>query len=183
MLRATIAALAIGLLTLMSLGSARQGVRDAWDAVTHLGYYPYRDMRLTVALKPQKTVHRAPDEASVPVGGREWVTDREVLAATLVNPVAAAGLDSSVARGGRLYARTCVPCHGPDMAGDGPVAAQFMPPPDLLAQATRDRKDGFIYSYIRHGGVVMPSHGAIISGPEAWDIVNHIRHMQKVSPR
>jgi mono/diheme cytochrome c family protein len=183
MLRATIAALAIGLLTLMSVGSVRQGAQDAFNAVTHWGYYPYRDMRRTVAIKPQKTVNRGPDSASVPVQGREWVTDREVLAATLVNPTAPADLDSSVARGERLYARTCVPCHGPDMRGDGTVAAQFMPPPDLRAAVTRGRKDGYLYSYIRNGGVVMPSHGAIISGPQAWDLVNYLRHMQKVDPR
>lgn len=181
--KATIAALAVAVLTLMSVGSVRQGAQDAFNAVTHWGYYPYRDMRRTVALKPQKTVNRGPDTSSVPVHGREWVTDREVLTVTLVNPTVAAELDSSVARGERLYARTCVPCHGRDMRGDGPVAAQFMPPPDLRAQVTRDRRDGFIYSYIRNGGVVMPSHGAIVTGPETWDLVNYIRHMQKVDPR
>ena len=69
------------------------------------------------------------------------------------------------------------------MAGDGPVAAQFMTPPDLLAQQTRERKDGFIYTYIRHGGVVMPSYGFQVSAEEAWHLVNFIRHQQKVSPR
>ena len=67
--------------------------------------------------------------------------------------------------------------------GDGPVAAQFMPPPDLLGQQTRERKDGFIYAYIRHGGVVMPSYGFQLSAEEAWHIVNFIRHHQKATPR
>jgi mono/diheme cytochrome c family protein len=69
------------------------------------------------------------------------------------------------------------------MAGDGPVAALFMPPPDLLAEPTRLRKDGYIYSYIRHGGAVMPSYGAQVTAEEAWNLVNYIRHMQKTSPR
>lgn len=183
MLKLLLAALAVGVLTLMSLGGVRQGARDAWNAVTHLGYYRIRDMRRSVALMPQKVVTRGPDSTSVPVGGREWLTDREALAARLVNPTAAADLDSSIARGERRFMRICSPCHGPQMLGNGTVAPQFMPPPDLMAQATRERKDGFLYSYIRNGGVVMPSYGASVSAAEAWDIVNHIRHMQKVSPR
>jgi hypothetical protein len=58
-----------------------------------------------------------------------------------------------------------------------------MPPPDLLAQATRERKDGFLYSYIRFGGIVMPSYGAQVTALEAWNVVNYLRHMQKTSPR
>jgi mono/diheme cytochrome c family protein len=76
-----------------------------------------------------------------------------------------------------------MPCHGKVMAGDGPVAAMFMPPPDLLAQTTRDRKDGYIFSYIRHGGMVMPSYGAQVTAAEAWDLIHYLRSMQKTSPR
>ena len=48
------------------------------------------------------------------------------------NPVAAD--DSSIARGEQKFMKTCAPCHGKTLAGDGPVAAQFMLPPDLLAE-------------------------------------------------
>jgi mono/diheme cytochrome c family protein len=58
-----------------------------------------------------------------------------------------------------------------------------MPPPDLLAEATRQRADGYLYSYIRHGGVVMPSYGAQVTAKEAWDLVNFIRQQQKATPR
>jgi hypothetical protein len=58
-----------------------------------------------------------------------------------------------------------------------------MPPPDLLAQATRDRSDGFLYNYMRHGGVVMPSYGNALSAHDAWDVVHYLRYMQKASPR
>jgi mono/diheme cytochrome c family protein len=77
----------------------------------------------------------------------------------------------------------CVPCHGATLVGDGPVAALFMPPPDLLAEATRNRTDGFIFSYIRHGGVVMPRYGQSVSAKEAWDLVNYLRHEQRTNPR
>jgi mono/diheme cytochrome c family protein len=181
MLKGTIALVCAGFLALFATPSVQQGVRDVVKSLTHLSYYPVRDMRRSVALAPQKTIHRLPDEASVPTVGREPVMDRDVAAEKLRNPVAAT--PASVAAGDTLYRRFCVPCHGLTMAGDGPVAAQFMPPPDLLGQQTRDRKDGFLYSYIRHGGVVMPSYGFQVSAEEAWHLVNFMRQHQKATPR
>ncbi|HTO92088.1 MAG TPA: cytochrome c [Candidatus Sulfotelmatobacter sp.] len=175
------------ILVLFSLGSVRQGLNDAFLSVTHLQYYPYRDMRRTVAFVPQHGEMRPPDSTSVPIQGKDITHGLEGielatrLGETLVNPQAAD--DSSIARGQRKFMKTCIPCHGPTLAGNGPVAALFMPPPDLLAQPTRERKDGYIFSYMRHGGVVMPSYGAQVTPQEAWDVVNFIRHMQKTSPR
>ncbi len=181
MLKGLLALVVAAGLAMFSLPSARQGLRDVVSSLTHLGYYPIRDMRRSVAPAPQKGVYRPPDEASVPTSGKEIPLDRDVAAERLHNPIPAT--DTSVAAGDSLYKKLCVPCHGRAMAGDGPVAAQFMPPPDLLAQQTRERKDGFIYSYIRNGGVVMPSYGFQVSAEEAWHLVNFIRHRQNASPR
>ncbi len=173
----------VAVLTLFAAATFRQGWRDMVHSAIHWSYSPIRDMRETVVLNPQKVSLRAPDSLSVPVNGIDRDLGRDVLAATLVNPTAPADLDSSIRRGEIKFQKTCIPCHGPAMAGNGAVAPMFMPPPDLLAAATRARKDGYIYSYIRHGGVVMPSYGAQVTRQEAWDLVNYIRHMQKVSPR
>lgn len=181
MLKSVLALGVAAILALFAVPSFQQGVKDAVNSITHLTYYPIRDMRKTVALKPQKGVYRPPDDASVPTVGRELAIDRDIAAETLRNPIPTD--EASVARGDSLFARTCVPCHGRSLAGDGPVSAQFMPPPDLLAEQTRDRKDGYIYSYIRHGGVVMPSYGFQLSAEETWHIVNFIRHHQKATPR
>jgi hypothetical protein len=170
-------------MVLFSVGQVRQGARDTWRSLTRLEYPVKRDMRHSVVINPQKTVNRVPDERSVPVTGREYILDREVLAATLVNPTPAADRDSAIARGERKYRVTCSPCHGLGLLGDGTVAALFMPPPDLLAQPTRERADGYLYAYIRHGGIVMPSYGAAVTEREAWDLIEYIRHLQQVSPR
>jgi mono/diheme cytochrome c family protein len=193
MLKTILGTLVFGVLTLLTASTAQRGCQDATRSATHLTYYPVRDMRTTVAIAPQKVVLLAPDSGSVPFGGMELpptdaggrpLTGLDLtkhLAETLTNPVAAD--DSSIARGGRKYQRTCLPCHGTGMKGDGPVAARFMPPPDLLGASARGRADGFIYSYIRNGGAVMPSYGAQVTAREAWDVVNYLRHMQRTSPR
>jgi len=181
MLKGLLALVAAAVVAMFTMPSAQQGMKDVVSSLTHLSYYPIRDMRRSVALAPQKVVYRAPDQASVPTIGKEIPMDRDLAAERLHNPIPTS--DASVAAGDSLFKKLCVPCHGRSMAGNGPVAAQFMPPPDLLAQQTRERKDGFIYSYIRNGGVVMPSYGFQVSSEEAWHLVNFLRHQQKVSPR
>jgi mono/diheme cytochrome c family protein len=69
------------------------------------------------------------------------------------------------------------------MAGNGAVSALFMQAADLLGPTARGRADGYLYSYVRHGGMVMPAYGAQVTRQEAWDLINYVRHMQKVSPR
>lgn len=175
--------LAVGVLVVFTSGEAGRGCQDLRRSVTTLRYPVLRDMRRSVLLKPQKGPLLQADSVSVPVGGRERDPGRDVLAATLVNPTAPADLDASVTRGEAEFRTICVQCHGPDLRGDGPVAALFMPPPDLLGEATRGRRDGYLYSYIRHGGVVMPAHGAQVTREQAWDVINYLRHRQKVGPR
>ena len=192
--RALILGFLLLVLTLMMATTAQQGCQDLKRSWTRLDYYDVRDMRRTVVLNPQKIAMLSPDTLAVPTTGRDVDNDylrdpnhNAVDLATrlgdqLKDPTEGA-TDSSIARGERKFGKTCMPCHGKVMAGDGPVAAMFMPPPDLLAQTTRDRKDGYIFSYIRHGGMVMPSYGAQVTAAEAWDLIHYLRSMQKSSPR
>jgi mono/diheme cytochrome c family protein len=179
------ALLLVGVLIISTPQALQHGCRDTKQSFVSVpySYYGTRDMRHSVALMPQKGFLRLPDSSSVPVQGREPVFDRESPPGWLVNPVPPERRETSAQRGEIKFQRTCVPCHGKSMLGDGPVAAQFMPPPDLLGEMTRGRSDGFIYSYIRHGGMVMPSYGAQVTAAEAWDLINYIRHMQRTSPR
>jgi len=186
------AKLGLGLLVVLVSAWAgatmQHGCRDVQTSLTHLEYYPIRDMRRTVAITPQKTVMMLPDSMSVPVSGYERAPDpnallvnRDATAARFVNRVAAD--TSSVVRGEKHFARLCATCHGQGMAGDGPVAAKFMPPPDLLGATTRGRSDGYIYSYIRYGGPIMPKYGHVLSPEATWDVVNFLRQRQRTSPR
>ena len=179
---------AYGLMTMLGVVlAATGGLGDGCSDLKrsfHLEYPPYRDMRHTVVLNPQKISTRAPDSSSVPITGHEveWPADqRDAVIPKLVNPIPAS--DASIARGEQVFMRMCTPCHGKSMAGDGTVAAKFVPPPDLLGESTRGRPDGFIYSYIRWGGAIMPKYGQSVSATDAWNVINYLRHMQKTSPR
>jgi cytochrome c5 len=174
---------AIGLLALFVAGGARQGCQDLVHSALRWRYYPIRDMRTSVAIMPQKDVLLLPDSASVPVTGSDRDLGRDVLAKVLVNPTPPADLEASIRRGEVKFQKTCVPCHGTDMAGNGPVAPLMMTAADLMALPTRQRTDGFLYAYVRHGGIIMPAYGSQVTRQEAWDLVNYVRSMQKVHPR
>jgi mono/diheme cytochrome c family protein len=179
-------------LVVLALGPSnwKVGCEDTKRSLTHLDYYTIRDMRRSVALMPQKGAMLPPDSASVPIQGREWgegkvwsIEERDAFAARFTLPPPAGGEQAAIQRGEAKFMRTCSPCHGKSMAGDGAVAAQFMPPPDLMGAQVRARKDGYIYSYIRFGGAVMPSYGAAVTAAEAYDLIHYLRHMQQTTPR
>jgi len=185
----------IAFIALMALWSAsfQQGCEDAKKSVTHLKYYPIRDMRQTVVLDPQRDawsekgpvrLSQVPDSLSVPTIGRDpYLADIGNYEAIGLKLLAPPATEETVARGDSLFHTVCWSCHGKTLMGDGPVSAKFVPPPDLLAEMTRGRTDGYMYMYMRHGGAIMPAYGNLLSSHDAWSVIHYIRHMQKVSPR
>jgi mono/diheme cytochrome c family protein len=113
----------------------------------------------------------------VPRGGSLlYPKEQRDLAAKIANPVKLT--EASVATGRERYETFCVPCHGAEAKGGvtGPVAAKFIPPPDLTnGELQKARTDGYWHSYIMVGGAVMPAYGDALSTQEAWDIVNYLR--------
>jgi len=188
MVKLTVSVAVVAVIAIAGAATVQKGCRDVTTAFTHLEYSPIRDMRRTVAITPQKVSLRAPDSLAVPMSGREWMprqddlmANREAIGARFSSTVA--DDDSSQARGGRMFARMCTPCHGKSMAGDGPVAAKFMPPPDLMGATTRGRSDGYIYTYVRYGGAIMPKYGHALTIDQTWDVIHFLRSQQKVHPR
>jgi len=115
-------------------------------------------MRQTVVIDPQRydplmpklITFRGPDSLAVASIGRDrWVGESPYDDASKNVHEPFASNDESIVRGDTLFHAICWTCHGKTMAGDGPVAAQFMTPPDLLAEATRKPRGRFIYNYMR----------------------------------
>ncbi len=138
------------------------------------------DMEDQISIKPQE-LPIPPPELSVPTTGREFPAPRAV-AEKLVNPVPADS--ASVARGDALFHTVCTPCHGQHGEGLGTVVRRgFMPPPQLTSAMVRMHPDGFIYSYLREGGLIaMPTYQFALRPHDAWDVVNYVRRLQAEHP-
>ncbi|MBI5429660.1 MAG: c-type cytochrome [Nitrosomonadales bacterium] len=145
-----------------------------------------QDMANQISTKPQEIA--GPDQSamkpfpqrSVPVAGTTvWVKDMDA-ARKMANPVAAD--EKSVAKGGRLFAIYCTPCHGQSGTGDGLVGAKLIMKPwnltasnDMHTWNAKEYPDGYIWGYMTLGGAVMPTYANDLSATERWHVVNYVR--------
>lgn len=81
--------------------------------------------------------------------------------------------------GANLFASNCSPCHGPIGRGDGTVVHLLAhKPADLLTGVSKNLPEGYIYGYIRNGGIWMPAYGDAMSSNERWQVVMYLRQLQ-----
>jgi copper resistance protein D len=83
----------------------------------------------------------------------------------------------SIARGERLFAANCSPCHGRDGRGDGPAGTALrVMPADLTADHVYDHSDGDQFWWITHGTPTgMPAFGDTIDAEGRWNLIDFIR--------
>jgi mono/diheme cytochrome c family protein len=132
------------------------------------------DMVVQPALGPLEIARAAPP-GSVPVGAEPEVEDRED-AQDFTNP--RKDDPAAVAQGQKLFANYCVQCHGDDGHGNGPLADQMPPAPDLRHVSICRRTDGFIYGTLTAGGRAMPPMREGLSPAERWALVDYVRKIQ-----
>ena len=86
---------------------------------------------------------------------------------------------ANLAKGKERFETNCSPCHGMNGEGDGTVVHLLhRKPANLMTGVSKNLPDGYIYGYIRNGGVAMPSYDEAMSSDERWDVVLYIRDMQ-----
>jgi len=81
--------------------------------------------------------------------------------------------------GEQLFLTNCSPCHGTRGAGDGSVVHLLLhKPANLMTGVSKNLPDGYIYGYIRNGGIWMPSYNDAMSSNERWQVVLYLRDLQ-----
>jgi mono/diheme cytochrome c family protein len=86
----------------------------------------------------------------------------------------------NLAAGKERFETNCAPCHGMTGAGNGPVAHLLQhPPKNLLTGVSKNLPDGYIYGYIRNGGIWMPSYDDAMSSKERWQTVLYVRELER----
>jgi mono/diheme cytochrome c family protein len=81
--------------------------------------------------------------------------------------------------GANLFAANCSPCHGKLGRGDGTVVHLLAhKPADLLTGVSKNLPEGYIYGYIRNGGIWMPAYSDAMSSTERWQVVMYLRQLQ-----
>lgn len=86
----------------------------------------------------------------------------------------------SKARGKEVYGQFCMPCHGENGEGDGPVVLKKFPaPPDLRSERVMGFSKGRIFHVITRGFQNMPSHAAQVLEQDRWYVAQYIKEFQK----
>jgi len=99
------------------------------------------------------------------------------------NPVAAD--ETSVTRGGELFAIHCQMCHGPGGEGNGPIAPFLVnfKPANLTQGIVQDKSDGALFLTVTNGVTDrMPALNENLTVRERWDVINYIRTLKAAQP-
>ena len=142
-----------------------------------------KDMVDQPSVKAQEKRVNEPRDAVPTTGGEPLgtpLTPTDVVAgrmqaAGIANPQAVT--PESLGRGKALYEIHCLPCHGAEGHGDGPVGKKYTPTPmNLTVDYVQQQPDGQLYYTITHGGIVMPFYRDALAPVDRWNVVNYIKH-------
>ena len=82
--------------------------------------------------------------------------------------------------GHELFLANCAPCHGVTGKGDGSVVHLLEhKPANLMTGVSKNLPDGYIYGYIRNGGIWMPSYNDAMNSSERWQVVMYLRNLEQ----
>jgi len=102
----------------------------------------------------------------------------EVMTVKLHNPLSPT--PENLAQGKERFETNCAPCHGMTGEGNGTVSHLLQhKPANLLTGVSKNLPDGYIYGYIRNGGVWMPSYNEAMSSTERWQTVLYVRDLER----
>ena len=83
---------------------------------------------------------------------------------------------ADIVKGGMLYARYCVTCHGVDGVNVMPDAPNFSHSESLL------RPDVFIMAAIKEGKNAMPAYQGLLKDTDILDVIAYLRTLENGGP-
>lgn len=180
--KATLAVIAVGL-----MGSVRVSKTYAFPWST--------DMYQGAAVQPLEIAPRVMPPGTLPVNGIHYNVHYgqpagmpttaailpmklELMTVRQQNPLQPTS--ENLAHGKVLFETVCAPCHGQFGKGDGSVVHLLAhKPANLLTGVSTNLPDGYVFGYIRNGGIWMPSYDDAMSATERWQIVLYMRDLEK----
>lgn len=159
------------------------------DIVKHIDVFTTMTDGPAIETYEEKPV--PPPEGAVPATGElpDLPLPAADTASVLQNPLS--GTEAQLERGQVLYRDFCLPCHGPQGRGRGPVVNHdgernaannnrmpFIPAIDLTSGTGPQRSDGYIWGIIHNGRGLMPEYRRV-DREDRWYVIEYVRHLQR----
>lgn len=179
---AALAAMAFGTLALATLTALNTGC-DVGPNGRKVQYMP--DMADSPAPKAQKE-YLDPPVGAVAMNAMFYPKTVEEAEKVLTTPDAIKNDPDTAKKGKQLFETFCIPCHGIDAHGVGTLNVSTAPhPPDITSDIYAKKGDGFFFYRITFGSAstLMPGYGHAISVHERWQIIAHVRELQKANAK
>jgi mono/diheme cytochrome c family protein len=171
------------------------GIALAGGASTTYGFPWSTDMYQGAAVQPLEIAPRVMPDGTLPVAGIHYNVHYgqpqgmpttaailpmklELMTVREQNPLQPTS--ENLAHGKVLFETVCAPCHGQIGKGNGSVVHLLAhKPANLLTGVSTNLPDGYVFGYIRNGGIWMPSYDDAMSTTERWQIVLYMRDLEK----
>ena len=103
------------------------------------------------------------------------------------SPTAPAAASADPSRGAPLYAQYCASCHGPQGAGDGPLAQALDPKPAHHDDGAymNSLSNDHLFQVVKGGGAavgkspLMTPWGGTLSDAQIWDVIAYVRTLAR----
>jgi mono/diheme cytochrome c family protein len=139
----------------------------------------FSTMSEQVSLEPGEEEPRTSVPGTMPIDGERTYALLEADTA-LVSPIE--GDSAELALGQERFEQFCMPCHGSEGRGDGPVVGPnripVLPTLDLTTDRAVGYSDGYIWGMITNGRGLMPPYHRI-PVDERWQVVAYVRELQR----
>jgi mono/diheme cytochrome c family protein len=170
------------LAALAAAGIGCQKRSPAIEYMPNMAYGPRVNAQDEDPLRPGYSAQRTPVPGTVPrdfTPYRYAQLDTAHVGEELENPLPRT--TEVILRGQRVYANTCVVCHGPKGDGQGYIVPIYPMPPQLYSDKVRRWTDGRLFHVITRGQNLMPSYASQIVPGDRWAVVHYVRALQRAA--
>ncbi len=137
------------------------------------------DMYRGPAVQPYEVAPRVTPVDTLPVNGEPPIS-LEMATVKLHNPLQPT--PENLEAGKQLFLTNCAPCHGAGGEGNGPVTKILIKPSkNVIAGASKNLPDGYIYGAITDGILTMPSYADSLPPHQRWQVVLYVRSIQQAA--
>lgn len=151
-------------------------VSQAYEPLTQVKANPFNEGGINMRKPVMGTVARGQLSYYYPYKKEEY----DLALKNIKMPVEIARTPENLEEGKYKYEIYCLPCHGEQGLGDGPVSAKYPKGniPSYTSQRIKELAEGGMYHSITYGKNFMGPYGTVLTPEERWKVIQYVQHLR-----